>query len=126
MAEPIKVSLATREQIHAALDAGTLSQVVIYCDVCGFEMASDFIGDTSQERFAAARAYLRANRGWAGDAGQDTCTFCAANVQICHQQGHLFCAHGDEWRVHEGTGWAIHPSDSEAFLRAFKLMREGS
>ena len=55
----IKVSEATPEQVQAALELGHLREVVIFCDDCGIEMATDMIGETPEERIDGALVGLR-------------------------------------------------------------------
>jgi hypothetical protein len=116
----VKVSEATREEIHAALAEGALREVVIFCDVCMLEMATDMIGEAAEDRFEGARAYLRANRGWTSAEGQDICPFCTAGVRMCTEEIHEFCEH-QPWMWDPRTGIAVHPDDLAKFDVARKL-----
>lgn len=116
----IKVSEATREQIHAALAVAALREVVIFCDVCGLEMATDMIGETAEDRFEGARAYLRSHRGWVSAEGQDICPFCTAGIRMCTEEMHDFCEH-QPWAWDARTGIAVHPEDLEKFEQARTL-----
>lgn len=116
----VKVSEATSEQIHAALAEGALREVVIFCDVCGLEMATDMIGESAEARFEGARAYLRSHRGWVSAEGQDICPFCTAGVRMCVQEIHDFCEH-KVWVWDSRSGIAVHPQDLEKFEQARSL-----
>jgi hypothetical protein len=120
MSDSVKVSEATAEQIHAALAKGDLREVVIFCDVCGLEMATDMIGETAEGRFDGARRWLRSHRGWISAEGQDICPFCEAGVQMCVQGGHEFCEHSS-WVLDPETGIAVHPAFWTQFSRARTL-----
>lgn len=117
--DTVKVSEATPEQVHAALNQGVLREVVIFCDVCGLEMDTDMIGETAEKRFEGARAYLRTYRGWTSAEGQDICPFCVAEVRFCIQLMHDFCEH-PVW-VETSDGIAVHPDDMEKFKAARAL-----
>jgi hypothetical protein len=69
--EPI--STEQRDLIRAAVHAGHIDQVVIFCDTCLIRFESDFIGATAEDRFAAARAYLATEHGWSGADSYDGC-----------------------------------------------------
>jgi len=62
--------------VQEAIDAGNVVQVVIFCDGCGFEWEGDVIGETPEDRFEAARAYLADDLGWRIDDGVDLCPTC--------------------------------------------------
>jgi hypothetical protein len=52
------------EGVRAAIHAGHVGQVVIFCDDCGVEEEGDYIGETREERFEAARRHLATTKGW--------------------------------------------------------------
>jgi hypothetical protein len=118
--EATKVSEATPEQVHQALAEGALREVVIFCDVCGLEMATDMIGATPEDRFEGARVYLRSHRGWISSEGQDICPFCTAGVRMCTEEMHDFCEH-EPWLWDAQTGIAVHPEDQAKFEQARDL-----
>jgi hypothetical protein len=118
--QTVKVSEASAEQIHAALAVGGLREVVIFCDICGLEMATDMIGDDAEARFEGARAYLRSHRGWTSAENQDICPFCTAGVRMCVREMHDFCEH-EPWVWDPQTGIAVHPEDQDKFEQARHL-----
>lgn len=63
------------DEVRAAIHAGHIGQVCIFCDACGVEYEGDYIGATREERFAAARAYL-ATQGWDITLDHDHCPKC--------------------------------------------------
>ncbi len=68
-------SVLTDDEVRAALDAGNVARVVIFCDKCGEEHRADYIGGSREGRFAAARSYL-ATQGWR-ITDEDLCPDCA-------------------------------------------------
>lgn len=77
MAEPTETGSVVPDHIRAAIHAGHIGQVVIFCDGCGDEEEGDYIGETREDRFAAARRYLAKTKGW--DIGDyDLCPTCVA------------------------------------------------
>lgn len=122
----IKVSEATSDQVSAALEAGTLAQVVVFCDYCGIEMETEMIGDSTAERIEGAQKWLRANRGWTEVDGHDRCPFCAANIKTCTGPRHDFCNHPDwVWRPGAIGGLFVRPDDLEVFDWLHKQMLGG-
>lgn len=117
--EAVKVSEATPEQVHAALNEGALREVVIFCDICELQTAVDTIGDPAEDRFEGARRYLRAHRGWAPIDSPDICPFCLAGVRMCTQEIHEFCEHPG-WPVTE-DGIAVLPEDWGKYYEARKV-----
>lgn len=69
---------AIPEHARAAIAAGNVVQVVIFCDYCAFQWEGDVIGETRTERFDAARAYLASDLGWRISDDADLCPTCAA------------------------------------------------
>lgn len=64
------------DHIRAAIHAGHVGQVTIYCDECGIEDTADYTGETREIRFAVARQHLAQTKGWdIGDA-YDLCPRC--------------------------------------------------
>lgn len=63
---------AIPDDVRAAIAAGNVALVVIYCDRCGVEHRGDYIGADREDRFASARAYL-ATQGWRISPGLDLC-----------------------------------------------------
>lgn len=63
---------AIPEDVRAAIHAGHVAQVVIFCDDCGIEHRGDYIGASREERFAAARVYL-ATQEWRISETEDLC-----------------------------------------------------
>lgn len=112
----IKVSEATRDQVFAALEAGHLAPVVVFCDYCGIEMETEMIGDTSAERIEGAQQWLRSNRGWAEVDGHDQCMVCVAGIRTCTGPRHEFCNHPDwVWRAGHVGGLFVRPEDLDKF-----------
>ncbi len=66
---------AVPDRIRAAIHAGHIGQVCIFCDECGFTYEGAFTGETREDRFAAARHYLERHRGWLCGQ-QDLCPVC--------------------------------------------------
>ena len=65
------------EHIRAAIHAGHVGQVVIFCDECGQEETGDYTGETREVRFAAARRHLAHAMGWRIGDAYDLCPRCA-------------------------------------------------
>ncbi len=63
------------DELRAAIHAGHVTQVVIFCDRCGVKHRGDFVGETSEERFAAARRFLENRKGWLCEE-DDQCPVC--------------------------------------------------
>ncbi|HEU5108055.1 MAG TPA: hypothetical protein VFT95_05810 [Micromonosporaceae bacterium] len=63
------------DRIRAAIHAGHVGQVTIFCDGCGVEESGDYTGENREVRFAAARRWLAENKGWQ-IAGMDLCPGC--------------------------------------------------
>jgi hypothetical protein len=74
---------AVPDHIRAAIHAGHVGQVVIFCDRCGVEEQGDYTGGTSTVRFNAARAYLEREKGWrcCGSGTQDLCPTCRKEAE---------------------------------------------
>lgn len=79
--EAAKVGLPTTsaipDDVHAAINAGHIGQVGIYCDECGVTVEMDCVGATKADRFAAARQHLADNAGWKISDDEDLCPVCA-------------------------------------------------
>lgn len=69
------------EHIRAAIHAGHVGQVVIFCDGCGVEEEGDYTGETREDRFAAARRHLAEAKGWGIVPGGDWCPACACEMR---------------------------------------------
>lgn len=70
------------DHIRAAIHAGHVGEVVIFCDnQCGREFSADFTGETQEVRFAAARKHLADTQGWKITDGQDLCPVCSMPQQ---------------------------------------------
>lgn len=69
------------DDVHAAILAGQVAQVVIFCDNCGIEHRGDYIGETREDRFAAAREYLARVEEWDTGPYYDLCPSCAKEEQ---------------------------------------------
>lgn len=52
------------DELRAAIHAGHVAQVVVFCDRCGVEHRGDFAGETREARLAAARTFLENRKGW--------------------------------------------------------------
>lgn len=61
------------DDIRAAIYAGHVGQVVIFCDFCETEEIGDYTGETREVRFAAARKHIAENKGWNIADGYDGC-----------------------------------------------------
>lgn len=68
------------DHIRAAILAGHVGWVGIFCDQCGFTHEADYTGETREIRFAAARANLAQNHGWSVTPEADLCHECAVGV----------------------------------------------
>lgn len=97
------------DHVRAAIHAGHVAQVVIFCDYCGVEHRADYIGETHEDRFAAARAYLAAERDWEITALTDLCPDCKAPDVLTAEPGpevnSIWDKDGDEW-VRTAAGWS--------------------
>lgn len=72
---------AASEEVRAAIRAGHVAQVVIFCDRCGdVEHRADYTGGTRKVRFAAARRHLVESEGWHCDDQVDVCPECLKAV----------------------------------------------
>jgi hypothetical protein len=60
------------DSVRAAIHAGHITQVVVFCDTCGVEHRGDYIGADRPTRLAAARAHLATQR-WTFMPGYDGC-----------------------------------------------------
>ena len=69
------------DDVRAAIHAGHVAQVVIFCDGCGVEESGDYTGETREDRFEAARRWL-AGRGWAITPGLDLCGDCGGETEV--------------------------------------------
>jgi hypothetical protein len=69
---------AIPDHVREAIHAGHVVQCVVFCDDCGFVWEGDVIGETRDERLAAARAYLAADLGWDITDEADLCPKCGA------------------------------------------------
>jgi hypothetical protein len=65
------------DHIRAAIHAGHVGQVVIFCDGCGVEEVGDYTGATREIRFEAARRHLTETKSWHSD-NEDLCPDCLA------------------------------------------------
>lgn len=65
------------DHVRAAIHAGNVANVVIFCDVCNVEHRVDCIGETPNERIAAARHHLATTAGWSIGTF-DLCPDCVA------------------------------------------------
>lgn len=65
------------DAVRAAIHAGHVTEVVVFCDECGAEFRGDFIGETRADRLAAARAYMADQHGWSITPEADLCAACA-------------------------------------------------
>lgn len=68
------------EGVRAAISAGHVREVVIFCDVCGVQDRADYTGATSEVRIVAARRHLSENAGWSITADADLCPACAGGT----------------------------------------------
>jgi hypothetical protein len=66
------------DHVQAAIHAGHVVQVTVYCDECLDEWEGDVIGETRDERLATARAYLAADCRWQITDDADLCPKCGA------------------------------------------------
>jgi hypothetical protein len=64
------------DHIRAAIHAGHVGQVTIYCDSCGVEDTGDYTGATKEIRFAVARQHLADVKGWVITSELDLCPAC--------------------------------------------------
>lgn len=71
---------AELDRIKAAVRAGHVSRVCVFCDRCRTEYHGDFTGETREIRFAAAREYLVRTLGWT-IGGQDLCPGCTKELK---------------------------------------------
>lgn len=86
MTEPI-----VPDHIRAAIHAGHVALVVVYCDRCGLQFSGDFTGSTKQVRLDAARGYLAEKLGWSITPGVDLCPVCSGPDQPQDPDtGHVF------------------------------------
>jgi hypothetical protein len=69
------------DDIRAAIHAGHVGQVCIYCDRCGTTEEMDCVGKTREDRFAAARGHLVEVKGWHCDPATDLCPDCKSSGQ---------------------------------------------
>jgi hypothetical protein len=69
------------DHIRAAIHAGHVGQVVIFCDRCGVQEVSDYTGETREVRFAAARRNLAENKGWRITDDLDLCPTCGSTQE---------------------------------------------
>ncbi len=63
------------DELRAAIHAGHVTEVVIFCDRCGVKYRGDFVGATRDERFAVARQFLENRKGWLCRE-EDQCPVC--------------------------------------------------
>ncbi|WP_033338877.1 hypothetical protein [Catenuloplanes japonicus] len=66
------------DDMRAAIDAGHVAQVVVFCDGCGVEHRADYTGADKHTRFAAARQHLADNERWDTSGTLDLCPACKA------------------------------------------------
>ncbi len=66
---------AVPDHVRAAIHAGHVGQVGIFCDRCGVEDRGDYTGETREDRFAAARRHLTDRKGWLCTT-EDLCPLC--------------------------------------------------
>jgi hypothetical protein len=71
--EIVPTESAVPPHIRAAIAAGHVGQVTIFCDNCGYEETADYTGETKEIRFEAAREYLAEHKGWTVTADADLC-----------------------------------------------------
>jgi hypothetical protein len=96
------------DDIRAAIHAGHVGQVGIFCDGCGVVFEADVTGETREDRFAAARRYLAETVGWDIQPEYDGCPNCPAcqrcslvplTGSCCSAHGSRLC-HGCYRRTH--------------------------
>lgn len=68
----------TPEQVRAALNAGHVRYMVVFCDSCGTELAADLIVRDKAEGLRAIRAYAVREHGWTSTPRADLCPACQA------------------------------------------------
>lgn len=73
---PEQRAVITVGDIRAAIQAGHVGQVTVFCDDCGTERTADFTGATQEIRFRAARTHLVTAEGWLCGGGLDICPAC--------------------------------------------------
>lgn len=66
---------AVPDHIRAAIHAGHVAEVVVFCDQCGVKHRADYTGATREARFTAARRHLAETQGWSIADG-DLCPAC--------------------------------------------------
>lgn len=66
------------DEVRAAIHAGHVTQIVIFCDRCGVKHRADYIGETREDRFAAGRRHLTERKAWKCDETGDHCPVCRA------------------------------------------------
>lgn len=71
--------MATPEQVRAALNAGHVRYMVVFCDSCFTELAADLIVRDQAEGLRAIRAYAVREHGWTSTPQQDLCPACRAS-----------------------------------------------
>jgi len=64
------------DHIRAAIHAGHVGRIVIFCDRCNLQDEADYTGETKEVRLAAARKHLT-EKGWRCDVNGDLCPACA-------------------------------------------------
>lgn len=69
------------DHVLAAIHAGHVAQVVIYCDRCGHEHRGDYTGATRDVRIAAARRHLAERHGW-NTGNTDLCPSCVRQATV--------------------------------------------
>lgn len=74
----ITTTSVVADDVLASIRAGHVGQVTIFCDSCLVEEKGDYIGETRDDRFGRARAYLTVEKGWKISHGQDLCPECGA------------------------------------------------
>jgi hypothetical protein len=64
------------DHVRAAIYAGHIGQVVIFCDGCGVQDKADYTGETREDRFESARRHLAETKGWDITKDVDLCPSC--------------------------------------------------
>lgn len=68
------------EDIRAAIRAGHVAEVVVFCDNCRTEHRAAYTGEQRADRIATARRWLAGSAGWSITAEGDYCPDCTKAV----------------------------------------------